>query len=49
MYCYAEVWDLREGQLFYTLNGHEGAAMCAEFSPSGDYFASVGLYLFESS
>ena len=32
----------REGQLFYTLNGHEGAAMCAEFSPSGEYFASGG-------
>ena len=26
-----KVWDLREGQLFYTLNGHEGAALCASF------------------
>jgi centriolar protein POC1 len=24
------------------LNGHEGAALCAEFSPAGDYFASGG-------
>ena len=36
------MWDLREGQLFYTLNGHEGAALCADFSPGGDYFASGG-------
>jgi centriolar protein POC1 len=36
------VWDLREGQLFYTLHGHEGATTAAQFSPAGDYFASGG-------
>lgn len=38
----AQVWDLREGQLFYTLHGHEGATTAAAFSPAGDYFASGG-------
>ncbi len=38
----SQVWDLREGQLFYTLHGHEGATMGVAFSPSGDYFASAG-------
>jgi centriolar protein POC1 len=37
-----QVWDLREGQLFYTLHGHEGASMGVAFSPAGDYFASAG-------
>jgi len=35
-----KIWDLREGHLFYTLNGHEGATTCVAFSPQGDYFAS---------
>uniref|UniRef100_A0A7I4B151 Uncharacterized protein n=1 Tax=Physcomitrium patens TaxID=3218 RepID=A0A7I4B151_PHYPA len=34
------VWDLREGQILYSLQGHEGATLCAEFSPTGEYFAS---------
>jgi len=38
----AQVWDLREGQLFYTLHGHEGASLGVAFSPAGDYFASAG-------
>lgn len=37
-----KIWDLREGQLFYTLHGHEGATLAANFSPAGDYFASGG-------
>ena len=37
-----KVWDLREGQLFYTLNGHDGPATCCEFSQNGDYFATGG-------
>lgn len=37
-----KIWDLREGQLFYTLHGHEGAIMATTFSPAGDYFASGG-------
>jgi hypothetical protein len=36
------VWDLREGQLLYTLHGHEGATSGVAFSPAGDYFASAG-------
>lgn len=35
-----KIWDLREGHLFYTLNGHEGATTSVCFSPQGDYFAS---------
>lgn len=38
----AQVWDLREGQLLYTLHGHEGATNGTAFSPAGDYFASCG-------
>lgn len=34
------VWDLREGQILYSLQGHEGPTLCAEFSPTGEYFAS---------
>lgn len=37
-----QVWDLREGQLFYTLHGHEGATFGVDFSPAGDFFASGG-------
>lgn len=37
-----QVWDMREGQLFYTLRGHEGASLGVAFSPAGDYFASAG-------
>jgi WD40 repeat protein len=37
-----QIWDLQEGQLFYTLHGHEGATNAAAFSPAGDYFASAG-------
>ncbi len=36
------MWDLREGQLFYTLHGHEGATYGVDFSPAGDFFASGG-------
>ena len=38
----SQVWDLREGQLFYTLHGHEGATYGVDFSPAGDFFASGG-------
>jgi WD40 repeat protein len=37
-----KLWDLREGCLLYTLQGHEGATLGAAFSPAGDYFASAG-------
>lgn len=42
MYAVRQVWDLREGQLFYTLHGHEGATYGVDFSPAGDFFASGG-------
>ena len=35
-----QVWDLREGQLLYTLHGHEGPTYGVAFSPAGDFFAS---------
>jgi len=38
-----KVWDLRVGNILYTLYGHEGASTCANFSPCGDYFASAGI------
>lgn len=41
-YACPQVWDLREGHLFYTLHGHEGPSTCASFSPAGDFFASGG-------
>lgn len=37
-----KIWDLRQGTLFYTLFGHEGATLGLEFSPAGDFFASGG-------
>ena len=40
--CGEQVWDLREGQLFYTLYGHEGAIAGVAFAPAGDFFASAG-------
>lgn len=39
----AQVWDLREGQLMYTLHAHEGCTNSVGFSPAGDYFASAGV------
>lgn len=42
MHVVWQVWDLREGQLFYTLHGHEGATYGVNFSPAGDFFASGG-------
>lgn len=26
--------------MLYSLQGHEGPTLCAEFSPTGEYFAS---------
>ena len=37
-----KIWDLCEGQLFYTLHGHQGAATSGRFSPTGEFFASGG-------
>jgi centriolar protein POC1 len=37
-----QIWDLREGHLFYTLKGHEGPIKSVRFSPKGDFFASGG-------
>ncbi|KAH6557902.1 hypothetical protein KP509_1Z087500 [Ceratopteris richardii] len=35
-----KIWDLREGRILNTIKGHEGGTTCAEFSPTGDHFAS---------
>eukprot|EP00117_Sycon_ciliatum_P042242 scpid69615/ scgid0795/ POC1 centriolar protein homolog B; WD repeat domain 51B len=37
-----KVVDLLEGRLFYTLHGHQDAALSATFSPSGQHFCSTG-------
>ena len=37
------IWDLREGRLLYTLQGHAGAVNCSSFSQSGNFFASGGV------
>lgn len=37
-----KIWDLRKGQIMYTLYGHEGPATTAAFSPLGDFIISGG-------
>jgi WD40 repeat protein len=37
-----KIWDLRKGQILYTLMGHTGATSAGTFSPGGDYFCSGG-------
>jgi centriolar protein POC1 len=40
---FLQVWDLKEGHLFYTLHGHKhGPTTAAVFSPQGDFFATGG-------
>lgn len=38
----AQIWDLREGRLLYTLKGHHGPATASCFSADGTRFASGG-------
>jgi centriolar protein POC1 len=35
-----KIWDIREGQILYTLHGHDGAVNCAQFSPDSKFIAS---------
>lgn len=37
-----KIWDLREGRLLFTLQGHTGAVNSARFSSDGHFFASGG-------
>ena len=37
-----KIWDLREGRLLFTLQGHAGAVNAAQFSNDGHFFASGG-------
>jgi centriolar protein POC1 len=37
-----KVWDLKMGQILYTLYGHEGPATSVAFSNCGDFFCSGG-------
>ena len=37
-----KIWDLRKGQILYSLYGHEGPTTSASFSPLGDYLLSGG-------
>ena len=37
-----KIWDLREGRLLFSLQGHSGPVNCARFSKDGSFFASGG-------
>lgn len=37
-----KIWDLRRGQILYSLFGHEGASTSAVFSPLGDFLLTGG-------
>ena len=37
------LWDLREGRLLFTLQGHSGAVNAAAFSQDGNFIASGGI------
>lgn len=38
-----KIWDLREGRLLYTLQGHQGPVFDTSFTKDGHFFASVGV------
>ena len=38
----SQIFELIEGRPFYTLHGHKGPVMGVAFSPSGEFFSSVG-------
>jgi centriolar protein POC1 len=38
-----KVWDLKMGQILYTLYGHDGPATAVAFSQNGDFFCSGGV------
>ncbi len=37
-----KIWDLREGRLVYTLQGHAGPVNASVFSHDGNFFVSGG-------
>jgi WD40 repeat protein len=37
-----KLWDLREGRLIYTLQGHSGSVNTSAFSDDGNFFVSGG-------
>lgn len=37
-----KIWDLREGRLLFTLQGHTGPVNATSFTDDGNYFASGG-------
>jgi WD40 repeat protein len=37
-----KVWDIREGRLLFTMQGHTGPVNAAKFSTDGNFFASGG-------
>ena len=39
---FLQIFELIEGRPFYTLHGHKGPVMGVAFSPSGEFFSSVG-------
>lgn len=38
---FLQIWDLREGHLLYTIEGHQGPVSHVRFSQEGDYFCST--------
>jgi hypothetical protein len=37
-----KIWDLKMGQILYTVHGHQGSIKSVAFSSEGDYFCSGG-------
>ena len=37
-----QIFDLVEGRPYYTLHGHKAGVLGVDFSPSGEFFSSVG-------
>lgn len=37
-----KIWDIREGRILYTLQGHEGTVYDGSFTKDGSFFSSAG-------
>ena len=37
-----QIFDLVEGRPYYTLHGHKAGVLGVDFSPTGEFFSSVG-------
>ena len=41
VFC-VQIFDLVEGRPYYTLHGHKAGVLGVDFSPTGEFFSSVG-------